>query len=195
MPFSDYRVTSEYGWRTHPITGKRTFHAGIDLDKGHKSPITPFIGGYVLFAGMGLSGTGLGGYGNCVVIEDYNSHAHVYAHLHSINVKKGQTATRKTVLGTQGATGNVTGSHLHYEIRVKTSPHYGWTTNPENSTVNPIDYVKGGNVVAILKVDGKLGPKTISELQRYLGTPVDGKISEVSPMVKELQKRLNQGYL
>ncbi|HAM81612.1 M23 family metallopeptidase [Ornithinibacillus bavariensis] len=87
MPFE--RVTSPYGNRTDPVTGqKNTFHDGIDLVKSHQAPIGAFVLGKVLYTGNGVSGTGVGGYGNVVVIEDKNKRGHVYAHLASVSVKK-----------------------------------------------------------------------------------------------------------
>lgn len=194
MVFKGYRTTSAYGWRTHPISGGRKFHGGIDLVKSHKAPIKAFLPGTVLYAGLGQSGTGVGGYGNVVVIKDNNGRANLYAHLDSVAVKKGQKVTTNTTVGYQGATGNVTGSHLHFEVRKKTSPSLGWTSAQENSTLDPTNYLKGkgGNKVAKLKVDGYMGQATIKRLQQFLGTPQDGKISKPSTMVKELQKFLNK---
>ncbi|MFD1708401.1 M23 family metallopeptidase [Siminovitchia sediminis] len=139
--FSGYRVTSPYGWRIDPITGGRKFHGGIDLVKAHQAPIYSFTEGSVLFAGRGKSGTGLGGYGNVVVIQDQKGSAHLYAHLEKAAVQKGRRIKKGTIIGFQGATGRVTGSHLHYEIRKTASPQYGWTTNPEQSTYNPEKYL------------------------------------------------------
>lgn len=193
MVFKAYRQTSAYGWRTHPIHKTRKFHAGIDLVKlkgGVNAPIEAFIGGEVIYAGFGQSGTGVGGYGNVVVIKDSKGAAHVYAHLHSVSVKKGATVKKGQTIGRQGATGNVTGAHLHYEVRKKSSPSLGWTSKQEKSTHNPTTYVKnyGG---ANLKVDGLLGPLTIKALQRYFDTVVDGVISKPSMVIRALQRHLN----
>jgi len=148
MPFKDYRVTSPFGYRTHPITGKKnSFHTGIDLVKnkgGVNAPIEAFTDGEVLFAGMGQSGSGLGGYGIVVLIKDKNKRGHLYAHLHSTSVRKGQKVNKGQVIGRQGATGNVTGAHLHYEIRKKAEgkPPYGWIADRANNCLEPTQYLK-----------------------------------------------------
>ena len=108
MVFSGYRVTSNYGWRIHPIHNTKKFHAGIDLVKSHNAIIKAFMGGTVLYAGNGVSGTGVGGFGNVVVIKDKNGRAHVYAHLNSVLVKKGQSVSKGSNIGRQGAKGQVT---------------------------------------------------------------------------------------
>src|SRR5699024_5505121 len=104
--------------------------------------------------------------------------------LNSINVKKGQKVTTKTMIGRQGATGNVTGSHLHFEVR-----------NKNNVAVDPIKYInsKGDKrVVKKLKVDGYRGKATIKRWQQFLGTPQDGTISRPSLAIKKWQAFLNQ---
>ncbi|RST72592.1 M23 family metallopeptidase [Siminovitchia acidinfaciens] len=141
MNFVGYRITSPYGWRTDPIRGGREFHAGIDLVKADRAPIHAFTEGHVLFAGMGSAGSGLGGYGNVVVIKGKDGCAHLYAHLVKTEVKAGMFVKKGQVIGRQGATGRVTGSHLHYEVRRKSSPKYGWTVNLEQSTFSPIEYL------------------------------------------------------
>src|SRR5690606_29001204 len=117
-------------------------HAGIDLVKHHLAPIEAFTEGEVIFAGLGKTGTGLGNYGNVVLIKDKNSCGQLYAHLDSVKVKTGDEVKKGQVIGTQGATGRVTGSHLHYEVRKKTAPSYGWTSNKKESTINPVNYLK-----------------------------------------------------
>jgi len=193
MVFGGYRITSDYGWRIHPIDKVRRFHAGVDLVKNHKAPIKAFTPGEVLYAGTGRKGTGVGGYGKVVVIGDNTGKACVYAHLNSVSVVPGKHVTTNTVIGHQGATGNVTGSHLHFEVRKNTSPSLGWTSKQENSTIDPLNYVKGGDrVVKQLEVDGYRGTATISRWQQFCGTPQDGKISEVSLLIKAWQEFLNR---
>src|SRR5699024_3927470 len=89
-----------------------------------------------------------------------------------------------TLFRSIGATGKVTGSSLHYEVR-----------NKNNLAVDPIKYInsKGDKrVVTKLKVDGYRGTATITRWQQFLGTPQDGKISKTSTMIKKWQEFLNQ---
>lgn len=142
MVFKGYTISSPYGWRMHPIRGDKRFHAGIDLVKKHRAPIYAFTEGVVLFAGFGKSGTGLGGYGNVVVIKDKNNRAQLYAHLDRTAVKTGSRIQKNQLIGYQGKTGYVTGSHLHYEVRKKTAPLYGWEADASKSTLNPTAYLQ-----------------------------------------------------
>jgi hypothetical protein len=141
--FDGYRITSGFGWRTHPIRGGKEWHTGIDLVKSHKAPIEAFTDGEVLYAGEGKSGTGLGGYGIVVLIGDKNGRGQLYAHLDSVTVKKGQKVKKGQVIGYQGATGQVTGSHLHYEVRKKaeSKPPYGWIADRVNNCLDPTKYL------------------------------------------------------
>ncbi|WP_102027995.1 peptidoglycan DD-metalloendopeptidase family protein [Salirhabdus sp. Marseille-P4669] len=143
--FDGYRVTSGFGWRTHPIRGGKEWHTGIDLVKAHKSPIKAFTSGEVIYAGMGKSGTGFGGYGNVVLIKDKNNRGQLYAHLHSVAVKKGQKISKGQTIGYQGSTGQSTCSHLHFEVRKKAEDHipYGWRANRKDNCLAPEDYLKG----------------------------------------------------
>lgn len=142
--FDDYRITSPYGYRTHPIYGGQHFHSGIDLAKGHRTPIKAFTSGHVIYAGFGRKGTGFGGYGNVVFIRDKYGKGHLYAHLSEVSVRKGQQVSEGEKIGLQGNTGLSTGSHLHYEVRNKAESHipYGWRVNKEKHTFNPGDYLK-----------------------------------------------------
>lgn len=184
MPFKGYRKTSSYGYRTHPKTGVRmSFHAGIDLVKltgGKNAPIEAFTAGTVVYAGWGKNGTGLGSYGNVVLIRDKNGRGQLYAHLNSVAVKTGQAIKKGQKIGNQGDTpkDKVTGAHLHFEVRKKLSPSHGWTSDKANSTIDPTKYLKSFN--GVLTIDGKWGKDTTKALQRYFGTPVDGIISKQS---------------
>jgi murein DD-endopeptidase MepM/ murein hydrolase activator NlpD len=118
---SDGRVTSGYGWRTHPIFGTRRFHAGVDFGAPTGAPIYAAEAGTVHSAGV------RGGYGNTVVIDHGGGLSTLYAHMSSFAVSSGQRVTRGQVLGGTGCTGYCTGPHLHFEVRV-----YGEPRDPMN---------------------------------------------------------------
>lgn len=135
-----YKVTSTFGYRIHPISGERKFHKGIDLVKAHKAPVESFTAGKVAFAGAVQEGTGLGNMGNVVaVIEPTTGYLHIYAHLDSVSVKSGEAVKAGTVIGKQGNTGQSSGSHVHYEIRKKSAPSFGWTVD-ESGVIDPAIY-------------------------------------------------------
>lgn len=126
-----WRVTSGYGYRIHPITGEYGWHSGIDLAKEHRHPIPAWVGGKVRHAGWGNTGTGIGGYGYVVAIEDRQGHLHLYCHLDSVDVLAEAQVAAGQIIGRQGSTGISTASHLHYEIRTETSPSLGWKTDTD----------------------------------------------------------------
>ena len=106
------RVSSEYGWRTHPITRKRTFHNGIDLPVPSGTRLNALENGRV--TGVGYS-TGGGRY---VRVKYDNGYESFYCHLKSSSVKVGQRVSRGQKIASSDNTGAyTTGSHLHMEIR------------------------------------------------------------------------------
>jgi LysM repeat protein len=154
--FSNYRITSKFGFRIDPVNGGKAFHQGIDLVKPHRSPIESFTDGEALFAGEGIKGSGFGGYGNVVAVLDSAGALHVYAHLDECKVEVGDKLKKGDVVGLQGSTGKSTGSHLHYEIRKKSKPSFGWKAVPEMvegqteedfveklHVYNPTEYLEG----------------------------------------------------
>ncbi|RCW71996.1 peptidoglycan-binding protein [Saliterribacillus persicus] len=144
MSFKAYKITSKYGDRIHPIKKQKIFHAGVDLVKVHRSPIESFTDGSVLFAGNGIKGTGLGGYGLCVVVKDDKNKLILYGHLDEICLIKGAKVKKGEKIGYQGATGNVTGSHLHLEVRriPDEAAPFGFRQNRRDTTVDPLIYFK-----------------------------------------------------
>lgn len=153
--FEGYKLTSPFGWRIHPVYQDRRFHTGVDLVKAHKAPIHAFTGGAVIFADFGKSGSGFGDYGNVVAIEDRDDKLHCYCHLDSAAVQAGQTIEQGEVIGHQGNTGVGTGSHLHYEIRKKASPNYGWTI-AEDRCYEPTAYLEQYYAKYSEKADSKV---------------------------------------
>ncbi len=115
------KVTSEYGYRIHPVYGRRRLHSGIDIGAAGGTPIAASNDGVVIFAGR------QGGYGNTVIIDHGGGITTLYAHQSRIGASVGQAVDRGDIVGAVGATGTATGNHLHFEVRVNGSP-----TNPRN---------------------------------------------------------------
>lgn len=108
-----YRLSSGYGQRIDPITGRRgAFHQGLDFAAPTGTRILAAETGTVIVAEW------YGGYGNCVIISHGGGVWTLYAHMSSISVKKGQTVKRGNTIGKVGSTGRSTGAHLHFEVRV-----------------------------------------------------------------------------
>lgn len=102
-------VTSEFGYRIHPIYGTRRLHGGIDIGGG--GPIVAARAGTVTFAGYSSS------WGNYVRIDHGGGLATLYAHMQSdLRVSVGQSVSAGQHLGTMGTTGESTGVHLHFEV-------------------------------------------------------------------------------
>jgi murein DD-endopeptidase MepM/ murein hydrolase activator NlpD len=112
-------ITSLFGWRTHPITGDRRFHNGIDFGAPMGTPVLAAYAGQVAIADW------LGGYGLTVVLDHAQGSAEtLYAHLSELFVKEGEEVKQGDVIGLVGSTGNSTGPHLHFELRELTRE--GW---------------------------------------------------------------------
>nr|WP_283092956.1 M23 family metallopeptidase [Planococcus sp. MSAK28401] len=105
--------------RTNPYTGEYKLHAGIDIADGGvlDTPVTPAMAGKVKFAGF------IKGYGNVVVVTHSDGIETRYAHLHRIQSAAGEQVNPGNVIGTVGNTGNSTGPHLHFEIRIDGVPY------------------------------------------------------------------------
>ncbi|GAA0922638.1 LysM peptidoglycan-binding domain-containing M23 family metallopeptidase [Streptomyces thermoalcalitolerans] len=103
------------------------YHTGVDFAVPTGTPVRAVGAGTVVSAGWG------GAYGNQVVIRLNDGHYAQYAHLSSISVSAGQSVSTGQRVGLSGATGNVTGPHLHFEIR--TTPNYG-------SDIDPVAYLR-----------------------------------------------------
>ncbi len=116
-PFRGGRRTSLYGWR------RSGFHTGLDLAGATGSPVLAADGGTVTLARWN------GGYGNCVIIDHGNGYQTLYAHCSKLLVSVGQKVAQGERIAKVGSTGNSTGPHLHWEVRV------------HGKTVNPASYI------------------------------------------------------
>ena len=106
-----YRLTSLFGYRIHPITGKAHSHTGIDIPASGGTPILACKSGQVVTSAYHYS------YGNYVVIDHGNGTSTLYAHMSSRAVSEGQMVTQGQTIGYVGTTGSSTGNHLHLEVR------------------------------------------------------------------------------
>lgn len=130
-PFDKFKLGTRFGakgtlWRCGYHSGQDFMSAGY----GGDGLIHPIYGGKVLKISRS------GSYGNCVYIKHPDGYISLYAHLKTVYVKSGMTVTEQTALGVEGATGNVTGRHLHLEVH-KGAYHYP-------SGIDPLEFIKHG---------------------------------------------------
>lgn len=122
-----YIITSNWGWRKDPFTGKDAYHNGIDIATSGTSPeIYAIAGGEVVTAG----GNQYTGYGFYVIIDHGGGYQSLYGHMNKWpSVSKGDTVEKGQVIGYVGTTGRSTGKHLHFTIY------------KDGVDVNPLKYV------------------------------------------------------
>lgn len=121
------RITSPFGWRTHPIFNSRTFHSGVDIAGPNLGIIRASNSGKVIYSGW------YGGYGKVVILDHGSVNGHptttLYAHMSTIKVGNGQFVNKGDVVGYEGTTGYSTGPHVHFEVRINGKPN------------NPLNYI------------------------------------------------------
>ena len=110
LPQEGFRVSSPFGMRVHPLAGVRRMHWGIDLASPKGTPVHAVRGGVVVFAGRS------GCYGKVLMLRHSGDVITLYAHLSRIaGLRPGMVVRQGDVIGLVGASGCVTGSHLHFE--------------------------------------------------------------------------------
>ncbi|HHX60395.1 MAG TPA: peptidoglycan DD-metalloendopeptidase family protein [Epulopiscium sp.] len=118
------RISSSYDNRIHPITGKYKFHTGIDIPASYGKAVVAAADGKVITAGW------MNGYGNTVMIDHGSGFVTLYGHNSSLTVSVGTMVKRGGQVAKIGSTGNSTGNHCHFEVRLK------------GAHKNPINYLK-----------------------------------------------------
>ncbi|MFW6029293.1 MAG: peptidoglycan DD-metalloendopeptidase family protein [Halanaerobiales bacterium] len=121
----DAFISSNFGWRADPFTGKQQIHEGIDIGVWYNTPVVATADGIVTFTGSN------GGYGITVTVEHEFAYETLYAHLNKVKVKEGQKVSRGDIIALSGNSGRSSGPHLHYEVRVNGIPQ------------EPRDYIGG----------------------------------------------------
>lgn len=111
LPTTFKMISDGFGWRTHPLTKKRTFHDGLDFSCDIGTSVQVTADGVVEFAGYDSSG-----YGLKIVVDHGYGFKSVYAHLSKALVAKGQVVGRGDDIALSGNSGSSSGPHLHYEV-------------------------------------------------------------------------------
>jgi murein DD-endopeptidase MepM/ murein hydrolase activator NlpD len=109
-------ITSPFGWRSNPFGGAPEFHQGLDIAAPSGTTVTAAAGGTVIMAQW------YGGYGNYILIDHGGGYSTGYGHLSAIYVTSGQSVQRGQAIGAVGSTGQSTGPHLHFEVRIAGKP-------------------------------------------------------------------------
>jgi len=117
------KISSYFGWRTSPLTGKPEFHNGVDIPAAYGTAIYAVDGGTVILSEKHYS------YGNYIVIDHGNGLSTLYAHNTKNLVKVGDVVDKGQQIATCGSTGDSSGNHCHFSVRVDGSP------------VNPMNYI------------------------------------------------------
>ena len=115
------RVTSNFGYRRHPISRNYSLHQGIDIASTRNTSIYSTAEGKVVFSGRKV------GYGKTIIVDHGNGYKTLYAHVAKLLVCKGETVKQGAQIAKMGSTGKSTSTHLHYEISYK-----GKQINPIN---------------------------------------------------------------
>lgn len=118
-----YRITSPFGYRTHPINKTWSLHTGVDLGAPKGTKIYAAQSGTVVLAGNN------GGFGKCIIIDHGNGLRTLYGHCSELYVSDHQVVSRGQTIAAVGMTGSATGNHLHFEVQLYKSP------------VQPLNYV------------------------------------------------------
>lgn len=122
-PLESGTLTSRFGYRTDPNGNGTKYHSGIDVWNDCGTPIFSAASGTVIYSDDS------GEFGLLVIIDHGNGYKTVYAHCSSLHVSEGDVVSKGQLIAKIGATGNATGNHLHFEIRL------------DDVNVNPLDYV------------------------------------------------------
>ncbi len=117
-------VTSQFGYRIHPIYDDNEFHSGLDIANEKNTPIYATAFGTVKLCDW------LPGYGRLVILDNGHGYATYYGHMQKIMVKAGDHVKRGQLIGLMGDTGTSTGYHLHYEIQYN------------GKAINPVRFLK-----------------------------------------------------
>lgn len=179
-PLSRLHVRSGYGWRHHPVTGKRAMHRGVDLRGRRGSPVHAVAGGRVVQSTYNQYA------GNKVAIKHRDGSTSYYLHLDKRSVNKGSWVRPHQVIGTVGSTGRVTGPHLHFGFK-----------KPSGAWMNPLNK----RMIATPKLAGERFIKLQSQIVFTQGLLIDLEVSKIAKYIiakipnKKYDDQIDMSYL
>jgi murein DD-endopeptidase MepM/ murein hydrolase activator NlpD len=141
-PLDRMHISSSFGYRIHPISGKRRMHQGIDLRGSRGTTIYAVTNGKIIKA----SNNG-NGYGKEVQIRHDNGMISQYAHLSRISIRNGRRVKKGQIIGKVGSTGNSTGAHLHFGVK----KNGRWVNPKTNLKMVGANQLKGNRLTAFKK--------------------------------------------
>ena len=132
------RISSRYGFRRHPVTGKLKRHTGVDLKASYGTPV------YAIYDGTVTRATNYSGYGKCIDIAHKSGYSSRYAHLSRFAVRSGSKVKKGQLIGYSGSSGVSTGPHLHLELakNSKTINPLSVKMIPEEKAVGTVSNMK-----------------------------------------------------
>jgi len=167
---------SPYGWRVHPITGKKKFHHGVDVACPVGTPLTAPADGVIVHKGSGASG------GYTLIIQHATDLFTVFYHLQKAShLNKGTRVVRGEKVALSGNTGRSTGPHLHFEVR---HPTRTW-----GQTVDPVPYFTYEE-----PVEPVIEEPVEEPVKAPVAKPVHKPIEKPTPVVKPMSARLRRFF-
>lgn len=118
-------ITSDYGWRIHPIFGRQRYHSGVDIGGDYGQPVAAAANGTVIHSGW------INGYGNTIIIDHGGGITTLYGHNQNLLVGEGEPVLQGQTIALCGSTGNSTGPHCHFEVRENGEPVSPYEYCPE----------------------------------------------------------------
>lgn len=161
-PLSSLHVRSGYGWRRHPVTGRRAMHRGVDLRGRLGSPVYAVAAGKVVLSGSDPFA------GNKIGIRHRDGSTSYYYHLQKRGVKKGDWVRSHQIIGNVGRTGRVTGAHLHFGFK-----------KPNGRWMNPLNK----RMIATPKLKGERFQLLGQQIEQIRNLIIDLEISKVASYV------------
>lgn len=180
------KITSPYGSRKDPISGKTDYHLGMDISGSKGTRLDANVAGKIIASGDAVKNGEDGSYGNIVIVQDANNFKHLYAHLDKAVAKIGDYVEIGTQIGNIGASGRVTGPHLHYEVK-----------NAKGQRIDPKSYyteAKDGKVTSSTSSAVDTTQQAIDQTKSEL-VSLQQQILNQKDLIEDLERGIIDSYL